>query len=83
MSDHGEDCLICGKPVPDYRPVYCCSDFDCGCGGQPLDPCVCSSECGDALYDHIGKPFEDRRILAGIEKWSPKSEDKHEQQQTD
>ena len=67
------DCLICGKPVLDYEPQMCCSGRECGCMGQPVEPCVCSIECERAIYTCIGT-FEDRRIAAGIEKF------KHEDQ---
>lgn len=67
-------CLICGKPVPEYRPQYCCSGRDCGCGGAPTEPCCCSKRCEAAVYDHIGKPFEERRILAGIERHTESEE---------
>jgi hypothetical protein len=63
-------CLICWKPVPDYEPEYCCSGFGCGCHGQPSGPCCCSRDCEDAVYSYIGKSLEDRRLLAGIAKWS-------------
>lgn len=62
-------CLICQKPVTDYEPVYCCDGHDCGCGGQPMNPCVCSSKCEDAIYANIGKDYDERRKLAGIELW--------------
>jgi hypothetical protein len=68
----GGDCLICDKPVPDYKPMLCCSGFDCNCMGQPMEPCLCSSECAIACYDGIGKSYEQRRIDAGIAKWEPK-----------
>lgn len=64
-------CIICEKPVPDYTPVMCCSGHECGCMGQPTEPCVCSKECDSAVYDNIGMTMEERRIKAGIEKWSP------------
>jgi hypothetical protein len=67
-----EDCIICGKPVPDYTPKFCCNGRECGCMGQPVEPCVCSKECGEALFSHIGVPFEDRRIKAGIQKYEVK-----------
>jgi len=66
-------CLICQKPVLDYEPEYCCSGRDCGCRGQPMEPCICSSECEDAVYKHIGEEFDQRRILAGIELWKEAS----------
>ena len=71
----GDWCLICGKFVPDYVPKMCCSGIDCGCKGQPIDPCVCSQECSDALFKGIGKTFEERRIDAGITKQNPARND--------
>lgn len=64
-----EPCIICQKPVPDYDPNYCCNGRECGCGGQPMDPCVCSIECENAVFAYIGMSMGDRRIKAGIELW--------------
>ena len=69
----GEPCLICGKPVPDYEPVYCCNGFECGCRGMPRDPCCCSLECEDAVFRYIGEDWDTRRQLAGIAKWNGNS----------
>jgi hypothetical protein len=66
----GATCLICGKPVPDYEPQYCCSGHECGCMGKPIEPCVCSKECDAAMFD-INGTFEDRRIRHNIELWKP------------
>ena len=66
------NCEICGKPVPDYKPEYCCPGTiwdECGCGGRPINPCVCSDKCWNALMNGIGKTIEERRIDAGIAKW--------------
>ncbi len=65
-----DNCLICGKPVPDYEPEFCCSGQECGCYGQPVEPCTCSDECYKAVMDHIGHDMDKRRELAGIKKWS-------------
>ena len=62
-------CLICSKPLPDYEPTFCCSGFECGCQGMPTEPWCCSVECERAVFDHIGKPFDERRRLAGIERF--------------
>lgn len=62
-------CELCGKPVKDYEPEYCCNGNECGCMGLPLEPCYCSQECLDAIMNGIGKDMEQRRIDAGIEKW--------------
>lgn len=42
-------CDVCGVEVKDYNPQICCSSFDCGCGGRPLEPPICSNECWDSL----------------------------------
>lgn len=70
------DCLICGKPVPGYKPRYCCGGHECACQGKPVDPCVCSDLCSDALFKYIGHRYEERRKLAGIERYQkPKKEE--------
>lgn len=46
------ECEVCGKKVPDYKPQFCCSSFDCGCQGLPIHPCICSNECWDKLLDN-------------------------------
>jgi hypothetical protein len=60
-------CFICQKPVPDYRPQFCCNGIDCGCMGLPIEPCVCSDNCYVALMSGIGKPYNERREDAGID----------------
>ncbi|MDD5650781.1 MAG: hypothetical protein PHF86_10275 [Candidatus Nanoarchaeia archaeon] len=67
-------CLICGKPIKDYIPKYCCDGTDCGCYGLPIEPCICSDICEKALFDYIGKTMEERRILANIKKWEESTE---------
>lgn|SRR5574340_45679 len=64
------ECLICHKPVPEYKPKYCCNGVDCGCMGQPIEPCVCSDTCYEAVMKGIGKSFEERRKDAGIALYS-------------
>jgi hypothetical protein len=34
-------CEICGEPLPDYKPEYCCNGRDCACMGLPVDPPWC------------------------------------------
>lgn len=66
------NCELCDKPVPGYEPEYCCpgtAAYECGCEGRPIHPCVCSDKCWDALQKGIGKPIEERRIDAGIERY--------------
>ena len=67
-----EFCLICGKPIPDYEPKFCCSGFECTCGGRPIEPCVCSARCDAAVFEFIGLPFDERRQKAGIKKYHHK-----------
>ncbi len=63
-----EQCIICGKEVPDYEPEMCCSGNECGCLGVPIEPCLCSVRCGNALFDNMGKTMDERREVMGI-KW--------------
>lgn len=68
MAEHYV-CVICGKPCAEYEPEFCCSGFECGCQGMPIEPCVCSERCWDAVFGGIGESFEDRRKKAGIPEW--------------
>ncbi len=54
-------CEICGKEI---EVRMCCSGFDCGCMGLPIDPPVCSNECYDKLMAKIKttKPTIDKII---------------------
>ena len=36
-------CEKCDTDVPDYKPEYCCTGYMCGCGGYPLEPCLCKA----------------------------------------
>lgn len=42
-------CICCGTIIIDYVPEICCSGFDCGCLGLPINPPVCSIECEQIL----------------------------------
>jgi len=67
------NCEICNKPVPDYKPEYCCpgtAAYECGCGGRPTNPCICSDKCWDVLMNGSGESIEQRRIDAGIERYT-------------
>lgn len=48
MSKRKGYCEICGTEI---EVRICCNSFDCGCGGFPVDPPVCSSECYDKLMN--------------------------------
>lgn len=71
VSSAGWQCECCGRPVPGFTPTYCCDGTECGCNGMPIEPCVCSEACYDAIMSNIGMSFEARRIAAGIERWEP------------
>ena len=62
------NCIICNKPVPDYEPKLCCSGYECGCLGKPIEPCLCSIECDHALFHSIEGTLEEIRIKNNI-KW--------------
>lgn len=61
-----DNCLICRKPVPDYVPEMCCNGQECGCMGLPINPCTCSKECDEALFNNSCISYEERRVKAGI-----------------
>lgn len=50
------ECFVCGTPVPDYEPEYCCDGRECGCMGKPIEPPLCSVECAEMIY---GKAVEE------------------------
>ena len=58
-------CETCGVPIDDYEPRYCCDGRMCGCRGEPIDPPLCSGECGAVLFAGPGSIAE-RRAAAGI-----------------
>lgn len=43
-------CIMCGEPVPEYEPQMCCDGKECACMGLPIEPPLCSFECGEKLY---------------------------------
>lgn len=59
-------CEICGQPVLDYVPSFCCDGHECSCQGRPTEPCTCSATCENALFRGIGKTMEERRLDANI-----------------
>lgn len=75
-------CIICWRPVEGYEPEYCCDGFECGCHGVPINPCCCSERCEAAVFDHIGKPFNERRLLAGIEEYADIPETTRKKEET-
>ena len=46
-----DQCVVCEKKVPDYEPVMCCNGYMCGCYGEPVEPCFCSTECESQMDD--------------------------------
>ena len=59
-------CEICGQPVTDYVPIFCCDGHECSCQGRPTEPCTCSVTCENALFRGIGRTMEERRLDANI-----------------
>lgn len=39
-----EECEKCEVEVPGFEYEYCCSGRECGCHGEPSEPCLCD-EC--------------------------------------
>jgi hypothetical protein len=37
-------CEICGREI---ELKICCSGFECGCMGKPVEPPICSEKCYD------------------------------------
>jgi len=45
------DVCVCGKEAPDdYEPPTCCSGYECGCMGMPIEPYICSDKCWEEFY---------------------------------
>lgn len=40
-------CDVCGTEI---EVELCCSAFDCGCMGLPINPPVCSEKCYDIFF---------------------------------
>lgn len=45
-------CIICGKPVIDYVPEFCCNGKDCSCCGLPIEPPICTEDCLSNFLKH-------------------------------
>lgn len=45
-----DKCIVCDKQVFDYKPEMCCSGFECGCLGRPIEPPLCSAECASKIF---------------------------------
>lgn len=43
-----ELCELCSTPIVGFLYEHCCSGIECGCGGQPIEPCVCD-DCMEML----------------------------------
>lgn len=59
-------CVICHRPIPLYRPSYCCDGMQCSCMAEPINPPACSDVCKSALESGIGTSFEERRKMMHI-----------------
>lgn len=41
---YSEQCAGCGKKIEidfKYEPEWCCSGYECGCQGLPINPLLC------------------------------------------
>lgn len=43
-------CEICNTQI---EVTFCCSSFDCGCMGLPIDHSFCSNKCYDEYMNKI------------------------------
>lgn len=46
-------CQVCGEEWMGEPPKMCCDGRDCGCMGLPIDPILCSRECGEKLFGNV------------------------------
>lgn len=58
------NCALCGQ-VMFWRPARCCDGFECGCGGMPIDPPVCSRACGEPRGDWVPIGESPESVRAG------------------
>lgn len=66
----GEHCEQCGDFVEGFEYKICCNEFDCGCQGRPVLPCVCGEACWHKLINVRPPPamearFSDNKMLKG------------------
>lgn len=64
-------CEICDKEI---EVQMCCSGYECGCMGQPIEPPICSEKCfikwnlERERYEQIAKRKERKEKLNKIKK---------------
>lgn len=46
-----QSCVSCRDEFMGRPPQMCCSGYECGCMGQPIDPVVCSDNCYDEIIN--------------------------------
>lgn len=47
-------CIVCDTEI-DVQ--MCCSGYECGCLGQPIDPPVCGENCYGELLNNFDKYY--------------------------
>lgn len=52
------DCYVCGKEYEGIEPERCCDGRECGCMGLPVEPCICSQECGEKFRGRELTPID-------------------------
>ena len=60
----GEYCEVCNEFVEGFEYLMCCDGRECGCMGQPIEPCICSTECWEKFNKWVknrkeGNPNDD------------------------
>ncbi len=43
-------CWNCNE-IEILEPITCCSGYECGCMGLPIDPPFCSEKCQNEYYE--------------------------------
>lgn len=50
-------CDIC---LTEIEVKMCCSGYECGCMGMPIDPPVCSDECFEKWKDKMDEKIKNK-----------------------
>ena len=67
-KDKVESCSVCGTPMPDWEPDYCCSGRECCCGGLPIYPPWCEKCYKEIMSKDIAKPEPTHKIEEEIKR---------------
>lgn len=56
-----DQCAECGSRMPQltiHARYFCCSGWECGCGGEMIDHDLCSSECHEQRHTRRARESE-------------------------